>query len=242
MDFGGSDAHLCRMCNIRHFGECKRGNNACYTCGQMGHRVAHCPQNQQRPQQPSLPPPAPTQQASEPSGYAQTGRGVLIDCGDTHSVVSYSFAQMTQPHPTPLGYDLEFSMPIGERCYVDRVYLGCPVLVEDVVMPANLILLDIVEFDVILGIDWLHYNRVMIDCYGKAVTFHRPGLPEVTFVGEPSGVRHGVISAVKAKTLLSKGCQGYLAHMVLNDNAPSNVEDVRVVRHFPDVFPDDLLG
>ena len=61
-------------------------------------------------------------------------------------------------------------------------------------------------------------------------------------MGELSRVRHGVISAVRAKRLLKKGCQGYLAHVVLNDNTPSNVEDVRVVRHFPDVFPDDLPG
>ncbi|XP_070677938.1 uncharacterized protein [Malus domestica] len=115
-------------------------------------------------------------------------------------------------------------------------------MVEDVIMPANLMPLDIVDFDVILGTNWLHYNRAKIDCYGKTVTFHRPGLPEVTFVGEPSGVRHVVISAMKAKRLLSKGCQGYLAHVVLNNDALSSVEDVRVVRHFPDVFLDDLPG
>ncbi|XP_070672174.1 uncharacterized protein [Malus domestica] len=57
-----------------------------------------------------------------------------------------------------------------------------------------------------------------------------------------SRVRLGVISAMKAKRLLSKGCQGYLAPVVLNDNAPSSVEDVRVVRHFSDVFPNDLSG
>ena len=72
--------------------------------------------------------------------------------------------------------------------------------------------------------------------------FRRPGLPGVTFVGERSGVRHGVISAMRAKKLLNKGCQGYLAHVVLNDNTPSNVEEVGVVRHFLDVFPDDLPG
>ncbi|XP_068344106.1 uncharacterized protein [Pyrus communis] len=92
------------------------------------------------------------------------------------------------------------------------------VMVEDVVMPANFIPLDIVGFDVILGTYWLHFNRANIDCYGKTVTFHHPGLPVVTFLG----------------------CQGYLAHVVLNDAAPSSVDDVKVVRHFPDVFPDDL--
>ncbi|KAB2630918.1 S ribonuclease [Pyrus ussuriensis x Pyrus communis] len=155
---------------------------------------------------------------------------VLIDCGATHSVISHTFAQVTQPRPTPLGYDLELAMPRGERCIIDRVYPGCPVIVEDVVMPADFIPLDIIDFDVILGTDWLHFYHATIDCYGKIVTFHRPRLPMVTFVGEQSGVRHGVVSAVRAKRLLSKGCQGYLAH------------DVRVVRHFPDFFPEDLPG
>ncbi|XP_070660583.1 uncharacterized protein [Malus domestica] len=115
-------------------------------------------------------------------------------------------------------------------------------MVEGVVMPANLIPLDIVDLYVILGADWLHYNRAHIDCYEKSVTFYCPGLPEVTFVGERSGVRHGVISAIRARKLLSKGCQGYLAHVVLNDVVPNNVEEVGVVRHYPDVFPDDLPG
>ncbi|XP_070676234.1 uncharacterized protein [Malus domestica] len=74
------------------------------------------------------------------------------------------------------------------------------------------------------------------------VTFYRPGLPEVTFVGERSGVRHGVISTIRARKLLSKGCQGYLAHVVLNDVVPPSIEEVGVVRHYPDVFPDDLPG
>ncbi|KAM2307855.1 hypothetical protein ACFX1S_030150 [Malus domestica] len=115
-------------------------------------------------------------------------------------------------------------------------------MVEGVVMSADLIPLDIVDFDVILGADWLHYNHAHIDCYGKSVTFYRLGLPEVTFVGERNGVRHGVISAIRARKLLSKGCQGYLAHVVLNDVVPTSIEEVGVVRHYPDVFPDDLPG
>ena len=79
---------------------------------------------------------------------------VLIDFGATHFVISHAFAQKTQPHPTPLGYELEFSMPKGETCYVSWVYQGCPILVEDIVMPANLVPLYIVDFDVILGMDW----------------------------------------------------------------------------------------
>ncbi|XP_070679796.1 uncharacterized protein [Malus domestica] len=133
-------------------------------------------------------------QQVDPSGTrGDSPSRVLIDCGATYSVVSHTFAQVTQPHPTPLGYESEFSMPRWERCYVDRVYPGCPVMVEDVVMPANLILLDIVDFDVIWAL--IGYTTI-----------------------------------------------GYLAHMVLNDNTLSSVEDVCVIRYFPDVFPDDLPG
>ena len=32
-----SGAQLCRRCNNRHFGECKRGERGCFTCGQQGH-------------------------------------------------------------------------------------------------------------------------------------------------------------------------------------------------------------
>ena len=133
---------------------------------------------------------------------------VLIDSGATHSIISHTFVQTAQLHPTPLNYDIEFLMPREETCIVSWVYQGCPMLVEDIVMPANLVPLDIVDFDVILGMDWLDYNRVKLHCYENVVTFHRPGLPVVTFVGIRSGLKHGVMSAVRAKRLLKKGCQG----------------------------------
>ena len=66
-------------------------------------------------------------------------------------------------------------------------------------MPANLVLLNIVDFDVILGMDWLDYNYAMLNCRQKIVTFHRPGMPIVTFVGEHSGLKHRVISTMRAK-------------------------------------------
>ncbi|KAM2869733.1 hypothetical protein FF1_017608 [Malus domestica] len=187
---------------------------------------------------------------SNQSGQGRTsqGRGNQGSRGrggrqQTQGRVNHISLQDAQNHPDLImGFDLEFAIPREDKCYVDSVYLGCPVMVEGVVMPADLIPLDIVDFDVILGADWLHYNRAHIDCYGKSVTFYRPGLPEVTFVGERKGMRHGVISTIRARKLLSKGCQGYSAHVVLNDVVPSSVEEVGVVRHYPDVFPDDLPG
>ncbi|XP_068331389.1 uncharacterized protein [Pyrus communis] len=49
-DAGRGRAQVCRRCNNRHFGECRRGSSGCFTCGQMGHRAVNCPQSQQKPQ------------------------------------------------------------------------------------------------------------------------------------------------------------------------------------------------
>ncbi|KAM1791160.1 hypothetical protein ACFX12_035149 [Malus domestica] len=72
---GGSGAPWCRRCNFRHHGECRRGSGAYFTCGKMGHRASQCPQGQQRPQQTTMPPPAPIQQSFGSGGYGQSGRG-----------------------------------------------------------------------------------------------------------------------------------------------------------------------
>ena len=39
----------------------------------------------------------------------------------------------------------------------------------------DLILLDIHDFDVILGMDWLSRHHATVDCYRKEVRFYRPG-------------------------------------------------------------------
>ena len=51
-----------------------------------------------------------------------------------------------------------------------------------------------------------------------------------------------MISAISDRCLLQKGCKGYLAHVVDTRSSEVGLEDVPVVREFPDVLPDDLSG
>ena len=75
------------------------------------------------------------------------------------------------------------SLPTGDSLIVDRVYMGCRVIIEGHEFMANLVLLDIQEFDVILGMDWLSRHHATIDCFRKEVKFCRSGEPEITFCG-----------------------------------------------------------
>ena len=51
-----------------------------------------------------------------------------------------------------------------------------------------------------------------------------------------------VISALRAKRLLRKGCQGYLANVVDTRKEVLKLDDILVVREFSDVFPKYLQG
>ncbi|GJS47147.1 putative reverse transcriptase domain-containing protein [Tanacetum coccineum] len=69
-------------------------------------------------------------------------------------------------------------------------------------------------------------------------------------VRQPEFVYHGssplksvkLISAMKARTLISHGCQGFLASVMDTSLESPNIENLSVVREFADVFPDELPG
>ena len=48
-----------------------------------------------------------------------------------------------------------------------------------------------------------------------------------------------MISALRASSLLRKGCQGFLAYVV-NEENDLKLEDIPIVRDYLDVFPEDL--
>ena len=81
-----------------------------------------------------------------------------------------------------------------------------------------------------------------VDCFRKEVVFRPLGEPEFQFKGSRIHVLPRVISALRAKRLLRKGCQGYLAYVVDNKKEVLKLDDILVVREFPNVFPEDLPG
>ncbi|CAL9006102.1 unnamed protein product [Prunus brigantina] len=167
---------------------------------------------------------------------------VLIDPGATHSFIAHSFLPYASVRPTPTAGSFSISLPTGDILFADMVFKGCYVQVGDAMLEADLIPLDLVDLDIILGMDWLERHRASVDCFRKEVMFRSPGQPEVVFCGERRVLPSCFISAITAKRLLKKGCVGYLAHIIDTQGITLNLEDVPIVCEFPDVFPDDLPG
>ena len=60
---------------------------------------------------------------------------------------------------------------------VDRVYRSCLVSLAGYDTWVDLIILEMVDFDVILGMDCLSPYHTVLDCNAKTVTLAMPGVP-----------------------------------------------------------------
>ena len=166
----------------------------------------------------------------------------LVDQGATHSFASKHFLDCFQIKTQPLEGRMRVSLPAGDPLFSDRVVRDSRVLIWGQEFPTDLVALDTRDFDVVLGMDWLSRHRATLNCYKKEVKFHRPGKLEVKFKGMRKELSSNMISAMAARRILRKSCQGYLAYLVETEKERTLVDEIPVVREFPDVFPNDIAG
>ena len=107
----------------------------------------------------------------------------LVDLGATHSFASKPFLDRFQIETQPLGGYMRVSLPVGDLLFSDIVVRDSRVLIGGQEFPADLVALDMRDFDVVLNMDWLSRHRDTLDCYKKEVKLHRPGKLEVKFRG-----------------------------------------------------------
>ncbi|XP_070046823.1 uncharacterized protein [Nicotiana tomentosiformis] len=167
---------------------------------------------------------------------------ILFNIGSTYSYVSSLFAPYLDVSRESLGVPLYVSMPVGDFVIVDSVYRSCVVTFYGYETRADLLLLDISDFEVILSMDWLSPYHTILDFHAKTVTLAMPELPRLAWRGSSiSTFSHG-ISFLKARHMIEKG---YLACLVyVWDTVMENptIDSVPMVWEFFDVFPSDLPG
>nr|GEZ44312.1 hypothetical protein [Tanacetum cinerariifolium] len=247
----------CTICGKLHLGKaCHRATGACFECGKVGHLAKDCKKGStsskgnknNKPQATSGRVFALTteQAANAPGTILGTlymydrGVFVLFDTGSTHSVVSIAFSKHLKVSPIPLENALSLSTPMRNSMIISHEFRNCPLRVGDDIRFANLLPLEMSHFDIILGMDWLTEHRATIDCHSKRVIFGDLNNPEFIYHGSRPGKPIKIISALKARTLISHGCEGFLASIKDTSLDGPHLESHLVVQNFPDVFPDEL--
>ncbi|XP_070020539.1 uncharacterized protein [Nicotiana sylvestris] len=108
---------------------------------------------------------------------------VLFDPGSTYSYVSSLFARFLVISPEQLGTHVHVSTSVGDSVVVDWIYRSCVVTFCGFETRADLLLLDMIGFEIILGMDWLSLYHAVLDFHAKTVTLAMPGLPRLEWKG-----------------------------------------------------------
>lgn len=146
---------------------------------------------------------------------------ILFDSGATHSFISAKFMNEHKIYSRPLEELIYVDTPLQSRS-AELICDSCPIEIGGWKFMADLIVIDMHDFDVILGMDWLHQNKATIDCHEKRIIFRPCGRIEIVFQSNRRNLVRPLIASMESKE--------------------TNINEIAVVREFPDVFPKDLPG
>ena len=150
-------------------------SGACFNCGRQSHKAASCP-------------------SARP--ISSIFACALFDTSASHSFVSPSFASQLGIIIEPLDVELLIDTPTGGEMVTNSVCKSCIVIIENRVLPTNLIVLDMHDFDVILGMDWLVKHYTNLDFRRKRIDFQILGDQEFSFIGSSSRTPPKIISVL----------------------------------------------
>ena len=163
---------------------------------------------------------------------------MLFDSGALHSFIAASVVIELGLEVEALEEPLYVSSPLGIRARIGMIYRGCKLEISGILLTVDLRVMDMSEFDVILGMDWLTAYRVVIDSERWRVTAYTQDGTRVVFQGD----KHDILPH---KVYESK-CQGQLASslasLTLEDEVRPDLDLPRVVCKYEDVFSDELPG
>ena len=130
---------------------------------------------------------------------------VLFDPGSIFSYVSSSFAIGLDLYCDLLDMPIRVSTLVGESVIVEKVYRSCLVTFVGSNTHVDFIILEMVDFDVILGMTWLSPNFAILDCNAKTVTLAKPGTDPLVWEGDYISTPVRISSFLRAKRMVSKG-------------------------------------
>ncbi|GKD43446.1 putative reverse transcriptase domain-containing protein [Tanacetum coccineum] len=137
---------------------------------------------------------------------------ILFDTGTDRSFVSTTFSSLIDIIPTTLDHGYDVELADGRIIWVNTLIRGCTLNFLNHPFNIDLMPVEMGSFDVIIDMDWLSKYHAVIVCDKKIVC--------IPFGNE---------------TLIIRGDGSSNEH-------EKRLEDVPIVRYFPEVFSEDLLG
>ncbi|GJS61479.1 putative reverse transcriptase domain-containing protein [Tanacetum coccineum] len=165
----------------------------------------------------------------------------LFDSGADKSFVSTNFSTLIDIKPVELDTSYEVELANGKVVSTNNVLIGCTLNLLNHSFPIDLMVIELGSFDIIIGMDWLSRYDAAILCGEKKVRIPLEG-KTLVIEGNRNNSRLKIVSCIKTQKYVEKGCELFLAQVTEQESKEKRLEDVPVVRDFPEVFPEDLPG
>ena len=163
---------------------------------------------------------------------------ILFDFGASHSFVATSSVDLLGLEVETLDEPLYVSSPLGTKVRIDQICRDFELEILGILLTVDLQVMDISDFDVILGMDWLTAHQIVIDCDSKRITTYTQDGRCVMFQGD----KHDALPQTVYDSRWHGQLMGWLASLTLEDEVRQDLSPPRVACEYEDVFPDDLHG
>ena len=165
---------------------------------------------------------------------------VLFDTGADKSFILLASVLSVPTVALDKAYIIKLSN--GRSIKASHIIPSCILNLNDHNFQINLIPIELGSFDLFIGMDWLSANQAEVICHDKVIRIPLTTGETLTIQGEHTGRTLGLISCMKAQKYLKKGYPAFLAHVADKDSEKKRVEDIPVVRDYPEVFHGELPG
>ncbi|XP_071687528.1 uncharacterized protein [Rutidosis leptorrhynchoides] len=167
---------------------------------------------------------------------------VLFDCRANCSFMSVTLCDKLKFPINVLSEPLRIEVGDGRTVPVTTSVSGVTIEIDGNEFPITCLVMPIPSFDVVLGMDWLGRHKASIKCDKKIIHFPLADGTRAVARGDRGRFNCPLISTMKAKKSLAKGCDSFLAYVIDAQKEKKSVSDIPIVSEFPEVFPDELPG
>jgi hypothetical protein len=120
--------------------------------------------------------------------------------------------------------------------------MGCTLNLGEFVTRANLYIMILGSYDVVIGMDWLESHEAILNGKTKRLRLVDDEGQRCMIIGWNQGVSLRFISSLHLRKSMHKGCKLYVILALNKQGVAEGLEHLPVVREFLDVFPKELIG
>jgi hypothetical protein len=168
---------------------------------------------------------------------------VLIDPGSNLSYIAPKAVDKCKLQPKKQTKPWLVQLATGSKRKVVEVIPACQLMLGEFPNQANLNVLPLGSYDLLIGMDWLAAHKTRLECYHKTLECVSKEGKRITLQGIRKLVLVRQISALQKRKYCRKGCPLY-AILVLKtiEGAKRSLDDHPILREYRDVFPEEVPG